>query len=69
MKIESPTYAYRNITLSSMPLNLMLYNLVQHNYVKKIVMFSCLLCTLHTVSKTTEIEERFPIKRRKEKKQ
>ena len=53
---RSPTYAHRNITLSSMPLNLMLYNPVQHNYVKKIVMFSCLLCTLHTVSKTTEFE-------------
>ena len=68
-KIESPTYAHRNITLSSMPLNFMLYNPVQHNYVKKIVMFSGLLCTSHTVSKTTKIEERCPIKRRKEKKQ
>lgn len=50
-----------------MPLSLMLYNPVQHNYVKKTVMFSGLLCTLHTVSKTTEIEERCPIKRRKDK--
>ena len=46
----------------------MLYNPEQHNHVKKIVMFSGLLCTLHTVFKTTEIEERCPIKRRKEKK-
>ena len=52
-----------------MPLNLMLYNPVQHNYVKKIVKFSCLLCTLHTVSKTTEFEERSSIKKREEKKQ
>ena len=51
-----------------MPLSLMLYNPEQHNHVKKIVMFSGLLCTLHTVFKTTEIEERCPIKRRKEKK-
>ena len=69
MKMESPTYDHRNITLTSMPLSLMLYNPEQHNHVKKIVMFSGLLCTLHIVSKTTKIEERFPIKRRKEKKQ
>ena len=69
MKMESPTYDRRNITLTSKPLSLMLYNPVQHNYVKKIVKFSGLLCTLHTVFKTTEIEERCPIKRRKEKKQ
>ena len=60
--MESPTYDHRNITLTSKPLSLMLYNPVQHNYVKKIVMFSGLPCTLHTVSKTTEIEERCPIK-------
>ena len=67
--MESPTYDHRNITLTSKPLSLMLYNPVQNNYVKKIVMFSCLLCTLHIVYKMTEIEERCPIKRRKEKKQ
>ena len=30
-------------------------------------MYSCLLCTLDTVSKTTEIEERCPIKRGKKR--